>query len=89
MAAMEAIATTSAMRTAAFVVSAATLAVGATAAVQEARGHEVLPPAYGTRYAMPAVRSSDPSAGDTPITRHGLDWMRRGIDAKLRQLTGG
>jgi Protein of unknown function (DUF2974) len=54
----------------------------------EIRGAPILPPAYGTRHALPVA----PPSGKTliqrynPVDKHGMDWVSNGIKTKQRQL---
>jgi hypothetical protein len=52
------------------------------------RGAPILPPAYGTRHALPVA----PPVGKTwiqrhnPVDKHGMDWVSNGIKTHQRQL---
>jgi hypothetical protein len=60
-------------------------AVAGTVIGQEAMGHRVLAPAYGTRYKLPAVTPAG-SGGDLVVNRHLMDWVVSGIEARQKQL---
>ncbi len=55
---------------------------------REASGRPLLPQAYGTRHALPVV--PPPGAGfvtrHNPISKHGMDWVIRGIEEQQKQL---